>query len=247
VFQVGMGQEIHWSVPGLTFILLVAVGADYNLLLISRIREESSHGIRAGVIRTVTSPGGVITSAGLIFAASMCGLMLASITTMAQAGFLIGVGILLDTFIVRTITVPALAVLVGKANWWPYQWSPDGREERKLKKQAAMERRRYASESLKTGTLSVGAGLAGMGAVQDYPGGTATAVLDRDESETLPLWSDDDMTEDHTLPLWSDDDDGQFTETDAFTAPSGYDINETHALGSSSSDDEPDPEDEVRE
>ena len=124
VFQVGLGQELHWSVPGLTFILLVAVGADYNLLLISRIRDESPHGIRIGVIRTVTSTGGVITSAGLIFAASMLGLMVASITTMIQVGFVIGVGILLDTFLVRTITVPAMAAIVGRANWWPYRWWP---------------------------------------------------------------------------------------------------------------------------
>ena len=130
VFQVGLGQELHWSVPGLTFILLVAVGADYNLLLISRIRDESPHGIRIGVIRTVTSTGGVITSAGLIFAASMLGLMVASITTMIQVGFVIGVGILLDTFLVRTITVPAMAAIVGRANWWPYRWWPRRRTSR---------------------------------------------------------------------------------------------------------------------
>jgi putative drug exporter of the RND superfamily len=124
VFQFILGQQLHWSIPGLTFILLVAVGADYNLLLISRIREESPRGIRIGVIRTVGSTGGVITSAGLIFAASMFGLMFASITTMIQAGFVIGVGILLDTFLVRTITVPAMAVILSQANWWPYQWWP---------------------------------------------------------------------------------------------------------------------------
>jgi putative drug exporter of the RND superfamily len=124
VFQFILGQELHWSVPGLTFILLVAMGADYNLLLISRIRDESPHGVRLGVIRTVGSTGGVITSAGLIFAASMFGLLLAGISTMVQVGFVIGMGILLDTFLVRTITVPAIAVLIGQANWWPHQWWP---------------------------------------------------------------------------------------------------------------------------
>ena len=119
VFQFLLGQELHWSAPGLTFILLVAVGADYNLLLISRIREEAAHGVRSGVIRTVGSTGAVITSAGLIFAASMFGLTFASITTLVQIGFIIGAGILLDTFLVRTITVPAVAALVGRANWWP--------------------------------------------------------------------------------------------------------------------------------
>lgn len=123
-FQYLLHQEIHWSVPGLTFIILVAVGADYNLLLISRIRDESPYGIRSGVIRTVTQTGGVITSAGLIFAASMLGLLFASLTTIVQIGFIIGVGILLDTFLVRTITVPAIAVVVGKANWWPSRAEP---------------------------------------------------------------------------------------------------------------------------
>jgi len=124
MFQLILGQELHWSVPGLTFIILVAVGADYNLLLISRIRDESPYGIRSGVIRTVGQTGGVITAAGLIFAASMIGLQFSSITTLVQIGFIIAAGILLDTFLVRTITVPAIAVLVGKANWWPSKWQP---------------------------------------------------------------------------------------------------------------------------
>jgi RND superfamily putative drug exporter len=75
--------------------------------------------VRYGVIRTVASTGGVITSAGLIFAASMFGLLAASMTTMLEAGFIIGTGILIDTFLVRSITVPALAALIGQANWWP--------------------------------------------------------------------------------------------------------------------------------
>src|SRR6201999_259969 len=149
VFQVGLGQELHWSVPGLTFILLVAVGADYNLLLISRIRDESPHGIRIGVIRTVASTGGVITSAGLIFAASMLGLMFASITTMVQAGFVIGVGILLDTFLVRTVTVPAIAVLVGRANWWPNRWLPESWSAARRAKRAKKLQRRNEAAAIK--------------------------------------------------------------------------------------------------
>ena len=119
VFQLILGEDLHWSLPGLSFILLVAVGADYNMLLISRIRDESPHGVRVGVIRTVGSTGGVITSAGLIFAASMFGLMTASISTLVEAGFIIGTGIVIDTFIVRTITVPAMAAIIGQKNWWP--------------------------------------------------------------------------------------------------------------------------------
>ncbi|WP_428340067.1 RND family transporter [Mycobacterium sp.] len=124
VFQFIFGQPLTWSIPGLTFIVLVAMGADYNLLLISRLREESPHGIRSGVIHTVSSTGGVITAAGVIFAASMFGMLFASISTLVQCGFIIGTGLLLDTFLVRTITVPAVAVLVGKWNWWPSKPPP---------------------------------------------------------------------------------------------------------------------------
>jgi RND superfamily putative drug exporter len=130
VFQFIGGQPLAWNVPGLAFIILVAVGADYNMLLISRIRDESPHGIRSGVIRTVGTTGGVITSAGVIFAASMFGLLFASLSAMVQVGFVMGVGLLLDTFLVRTITVPALAVVAGKGNWWPSKWLPSKQRER---------------------------------------------------------------------------------------------------------------------
>lgn len=119
LFQFILGQQLHWSVPGFAFVVLVAVGADYNMLLASRLREDSARGIRTGVIRTVRSTGGVITAAGLIFTASMSGLLFSSIGTVVQAGFVIGVGIMLDTFVVRTITVPAIATLLGRASWWP--------------------------------------------------------------------------------------------------------------------------------
>lgn len=118
-FQFILGQHLHWSVPPLAFVVLVAVGADYNMLLVSRMRDESPNSMRYGIIRTLSSTGGVITAAGVIFAASMCGLLFSSIGTVVQGGFVIGVGILLDTFLVRTVTVPALAALIGRANWWP--------------------------------------------------------------------------------------------------------------------------------
>ncbi|CAM3302500.1 hypothetical protein AXK57_17990 [Tsukamurella pulmonis] len=119
IFQCILRTEIAWPVPLLAFIVLVAVGADYNMLLISRLREESHRSIRIGVLRTVTNTGSVITSAGLIFAASMFGLMVGSIAIMTQVGLIIGVGLLLDTFVVRTIVVPAIATLAGPASWWP--------------------------------------------------------------------------------------------------------------------------------
>jgi RND superfamily putative drug exporter len=118
-FQFVLHQPINWSVQAMAFIVLVAVGADYNLLLITRIREESRSGIRSGIIRAVRSTGGVITSAGVIFAASMFGLLFGSLSTMTQIGFIVGMGLLIDTFVVRSVTVPAMAALVGKTNWWP--------------------------------------------------------------------------------------------------------------------------------
>lgn len=118
-FQYFFGQQLHWTVPPLAFVVLVAVGADYNLLFASRLRDEAPHGTRYGIIRTLSSTGGVITAAGVIFAASMWGLLFSSIGTVVQGGFVIGAGILLDTFLVRTVTVPAMATLVGRANWWP--------------------------------------------------------------------------------------------------------------------------------
>lgn len=119
VFELIGHQPLFWNVPATAFIVLVAVGADYNLLLITRIREESRNGVRSGIVRAVHATGGVITSAGIIFAASMFGLMFGSISTMVQMGFIIGAGLLIDTFVVRTITVPAVAALIGRANWWP--------------------------------------------------------------------------------------------------------------------------------
>lgn len=129
VFQVILGQQLHWSVPGLAFVVLVAVGADYNMLLASRLRDEAPLGVRTSVIRTVGSTGAVITAAGLIFASAMFGLLFASVGAVVQGGFVIGAGILVDTFVVRSITVPAAAALLGRANWWPARpWLPQAPE-----------------------------------------------------------------------------------------------------------------------
>jgi RND superfamily putative drug exporter len=114
-----MGHQIEWFLPIVTFVFLVAVGADYNLLLTARIREETEVGDRPGIARAVVSTGGVITSAGLIFAGSFLALVPAPMTGMAEVGFSIAVGLLLDTLIVRTLIVPAAAMLLGPWNWWP--------------------------------------------------------------------------------------------------------------------------------
>jgi RND superfamily putative drug exporter len=124
MFQRVIGEQIYWSVPGLAFVILVAAGAAYNMLLISRMRDECPDDMRSGVVRTMGSTGAVVTAAGLVFAVSMFALLSAGITTMVQAGFVIATGLLLDTFLVNTIVVPATAVLLGPVNWWPSRWRP---------------------------------------------------------------------------------------------------------------------------
>ncbi|GAA4125123.1 RND transporter MmpL12 [Nocardioides fonticola] len=118
-FQVVLGRDLDWSVPVLAFILLVAVGSDYNMLLMKRMQEEAPDGDRAGIARATSATGRVITAAGLIFAASMFALLAGSVSTIAQTGFTIGAGLLLDTFVVRSLVIPAIAALLGPRLWWP--------------------------------------------------------------------------------------------------------------------------------
>jgi RND superfamily putative drug exporter len=119
VWQLLLDVPLEWTVGCIAFVLLVAVGADYNLLLIKRVHEESPDGSRPGIARSVALTGGVITAAGVIFAGSMFAMMSGSVTTLVQLGFTTGVGLLLDTFVVRTLVVPAFAALVGPRLWWP--------------------------------------------------------------------------------------------------------------------------------
>jgi RND superfamily putative drug exporter len=119
VWQILLDRPLDWWVPVNAFVLLVAVGADYNMLLMKRVREEAADGSALGIARAVSATGRVITAAGLIFAASMFAMMFGSITSLAQLGFTVGMGLLLDTFIVRTLVVPACAALLGPRLWWP--------------------------------------------------------------------------------------------------------------------------------
>ncbi|GAB2760931.1 RND family transporter [Salinifilum aidingensis] len=119
VWQHWIGTDLSWSVAPVTFVILVAVGADYNLLLISRIREENAHDPENGTARAMVATGSVITTAGVIFAASMFAMIFGSVDILAQIGFTIGTGLLLDTFVVRTLLIPAMVRLLGRGNWWP--------------------------------------------------------------------------------------------------------------------------------
>jgi putative drug exporter of the RND superfamily len=108
------------SLPTFAFIFLVTLGTDYTIFLASRVREEARrHGTREGVLRALAATGGVITSAGLILAGTFSVLMTLPVTFAFNIGFMVAVGILLDTFIVRTIMVPAIFELVGDRIWWP--------------------------------------------------------------------------------------------------------------------------------
>lgn len=114
-----IGLSLHWLVLPLTFIILVAVGSDYNLLLISRVREETAAGLNTGLIRALGSTGGVVTSAGLVFAFTMLAMLVGDLRTIGQLGSTVCIGLLLDTLIVRSFIVPCMMRLLGPWFWWP--------------------------------------------------------------------------------------------------------------------------------
>lgn len=108
------------NVPLYSFLFLVALGIDYTMFLVIRAREETpGHGTRDAIIRAVASTGAVITSAGIVLAAVFCVLGILPLITLTQLGIIVGIGILLDTFLVRTVVIPALFSLIGPRIWWP--------------------------------------------------------------------------------------------------------------------------------
>ncbi|CAL9339654.1 hypothetical protein C1708_01550 [Streptomyces sp. DH-12] len=108
------------SVPLYGFVFLVALGVDYNIFLMSRVREEAlSHGTRQGVLRGLTTTGGVITSAGVVLAATFAALMVIPLAFLVQIAFIVAFGVLLDTLVVRSLLVPALVIDIGPKAWWP--------------------------------------------------------------------------------------------------------------------------------
>jgi RND superfamily putative drug exporter len=121
VFQIVGGQPgVAWWMPPFLFVMLVALGADYNIFLMSRIREEArAHTTADATARGLALTGHVITSAGLILAGTFGALLFAPLRSLQQFGFAVTVGILLDTFVVRSLLVPSIAVILGRHNWWP--------------------------------------------------------------------------------------------------------------------------------
>jgi RND superfamily putative drug exporter len=117
------------SFPLFAFVFLVALGIDYNIFLMTRVREETlARGTRAGVLRGLTVTGGVITSAGIVLAATFTVLGVLPLVFLAEIGFAVAFGVLLDTFVVRSLLVPALTLVLGDRVWWPGRISPPAAE-----------------------------------------------------------------------------------------------------------------------
>ncbi|AZA69629.1 MMPL family transporter [Mycobacterium avium subsp. paratuberculosis] len=121
VWQDIIGFKLHWMVLAMSVILMLAVGSDYNLLLVSRFKEEIAAGIKTGIIRSMAGTGAVVTSAGLVFAATMASFVFSDLKVIGQVGTTIGLGLLFDTLIVRSFMMPSVAALMGRWFWWPQQ------------------------------------------------------------------------------------------------------------------------------
>jgi putative drug exporter of the RND superfamily len=124
VWQDLLGIQLYWIVLALAVILLLAVGSDYNLLLISRFKEEIGAGLKTGIIRAMAGTGAVVTSAGLVFAATMSSFVFSDLRVLGQIGTTIGLGLLFDTLIVRSFMTPSIAALLGRWFWWPQSVRP---------------------------------------------------------------------------------------------------------------------------
>jgi len=119
IFERIVGIELNWIVLAFAVIILMAVGSDYNLLLVSRFKEEIGAGINTGIIRSMGSTGTVVTAAGLVFAFTMGSMISGDLLNVGQGGMTIGIGLLLDTLIVRSLMTPSIAAILGPWFWWP--------------------------------------------------------------------------------------------------------------------------------
>jgi RND superfamily putative drug exporter len=123
-WQYLLGIRLHWMVLAMSVIVLLAVGSDYNLLLVSRFKEEIHAGLKTGIIRSMGGTGKVVTSAGLVFAFTMASMVVSDLRIIGQVGTTIGLGLLFDTLIVRSFMTPSVAALLGRWFWWPIKVRP---------------------------------------------------------------------------------------------------------------------------
>ncbi|ORB49278.1 hypothetical protein BST42_23740 [Mycolicibacterium rhodesiae] len=119
LWQYILGINLHWMVLPMSVIVLLAVGSDYNLLLVSRIKEELGAGVKTGIIRAMGGSGKVVTNAGLVFAFTMAALVTSDLLMIGQVGITIALGLLFDTLVVRSLMTPSIAALLGRWFWWP--------------------------------------------------------------------------------------------------------------------------------
>lgn len=119
VWQYLVGIQLHWSVLVMAVIILLAVGSDYNLLLVARVKEELGAGINTAMIRAMGGTGKVVTNAGLVFAFTMMSMVVSDLVSIGQLGTTIGLGLLFDTLVVRAFMLPSIAALLGRWFWWP--------------------------------------------------------------------------------------------------------------------------------
>ena len=124
IWQYLLGIQIHWATLVTAVIVLLAVGSDYNLLLVARIKEELPAGIDTGIIRAMGGTGKVVTNAGLVFAATMMALLVSDLISFGQLGSTIAIGLLFDTLVVRAFMTPSIAALLGRWFWWPQRVRP---------------------------------------------------------------------------------------------------------------------------
>jgi putative drug exporter of the RND superfamily len=119
IWQYLLGIDLEFMVMVMAVIILLAVGADYNLLLVARMKEEIPAGINTGIIRAMGGSGSVVTAAGLVFAFTMMSTAVSEMTVVKQMGTTIGVGLLFDTLVIRAFMTPSIAALLGRWFWWP--------------------------------------------------------------------------------------------------------------------------------
>ncbi|ORW91847.1 hypothetical protein AWB92_16850 [Mycobacterium sp. IEC1808] len=124
VWQYVLGIKLHWMVLPMSVIVLLAVGSDYNLLLVARMKEEIAAGINTGIIRAMGGTGKVVTNAGLVFAFTMASMIFSDLLVIGQLGTTIGLGLLFDTLVVRSFMTPSIAALLGRWFWWPQTVRP---------------------------------------------------------------------------------------------------------------------------
>jgi RND superfamily putative drug exporter len=124
IWQYMLGITLHWIVLPMSVIVLLAVGSDYNLLLVSRMKEELAAGVNTGIIRAMGGTGKVVTNAGLVFAFTVAAMVFSDLRSLGQVGTTIGLGLLFDTLIVRSFMTPSIAALLGRWFWWPEKVRP---------------------------------------------------------------------------------------------------------------------------